>query len=189
MDSEELANQEANKVLMRPWQRELEEELQGPADPRQVIVYVDPVGNRGKSFFKNTYCAKYPKTTLCYEEGRSADIKHVISHLGYEPRVIFLDLSRQVLNAKYDDVDYNLIETLKNRCFTSTKYGGSNICLRENVHFVIFSNHDLKWRNMSMDRWVVRVFVDDDHVTEKECKSLMKRTHRTKTQQQWSDDD
>ena len=53
------------------------------------------------------------KTTMYYEEGRSDDIKHVISHLGYEPCVIFLDLSRQVLNDKYDDVDYNQTEAFK----------------------------------------------------------------------------
>ena len=77
--------------------KELEDELLGPADPRKMIEYVDPASNRGKSLFKNTYCAKYPKTAMCYEEGRSADIKHVISHLGYEPRAIVLDLSRHIL--------------------------------------------------------------------------------------------
>ena len=43
MDSEELAHEEANKVIMRPWQKVLEDELQGPADSRKVIVYVYPV--------------------------------------------------------------------------------------------------------------------------------------------------
>lgn len=162
------AQEEASKVVMRPWQAELEEELQHPADPRKVVVYVDPIGNRGKSFFKKFYCCKYPGTAIFYEEGKSSDIKHVIAQLGYSPRVIFLDVSRQVFDDEggKDYFNYKLIESIKNGIFTSTKYGGHIVRLAETPHFVVFANQDLHYEKMSRDRWVLRKFKNDNEVEE-----------------------
>ena len=121
---QERFRREAEEVIMRPWQLELEKELQNPADPRNVIVYVDPVGNRGKSFFKKIYAAKYPKTSIYYEEGKSSSMKHIVATLPYEPRVIFLDLSRQIIDdeGRKNFINYELIESLKNGSFTSPEY-------------------------------------------------------------------
>ena len=106
------AKQDAEKMVIRPWQKQLEDELQLLADPRNIVVYVDTKGNRGKSFFKNIYAAIYPNTCMYYKEGKAADIKHVISNLEYDIRVIFLDLSRQVFDEKYgtDFINYKLME-------------------------------------------------------------------------------
>ena len=162
------AKQDAEQVIMRTWQKQLEEELQLPADPRNIVVYVDTKGNRGKSFFKNTYAAKYPNTCMYYEEGKAADIKHVISNLEYDVRVIFLDLSRQVFDEKYgtDFIDYKLMESLKNGAFTSCKYSGTTMKMKYIPHFVVFSNKELEWDNMSRDRWIKRTFVNDNDVKE-----------------------
>ena len=153
---------------MRTWQKQLEEELQLPADPRNIFVYVNTKGNRGKSFFKNTYAAKYPNTCMYYEEGKAEDIKHVISNLEYDVRVIFLDLSRQVFDEKYgtDFINYKLMESLKNGAFTSSKYSGTTMKMKYIPHFVVFSNKELEWDKMSRDRWIKRTFVNDNDVKE-----------------------
>ena len=165
---QERFRRKAEEVIMRPWQLELEKELQNPADPRNVIVYVDPVGNRGKSFFKKIYAAKYPKTSIYYEEGKSSSIKHIVATLPYEPRVIFLDLSRQIIDdeGRKNFINYELIESLKNGSFTSSKYTGACAQLDEIPHFVIFSNHNLNWNCMSRDRWILRKFKNDHDVEE-----------------------
>ena len=144
-------------------------------------MYVDTKGNRSKSFFKNIYTAKYPNTCMYYEEGKAADIKHVIDNLEYDVRVIFLDLSRQVFDEKYgtDFINYKLMESLKNGAFTSTKYSGTTMKMK---YIPPIPHKELEWDNMSRDRWVKRTFVNDNDVKEE---TIVKRTLKRKSEEKY----
>ena len=151
------------------WQQQLEDELQEHPSERRVIVYVDRKGNRGKTYFKHHFFAKYPHTAAFYEDGKSGDIKQGLSSLGYEPTVIFCDLARQVFDEekwKKDCINYKLIESLKNGAFMSTKYKPEMVYWRKKPHFVIFTNQHLDYKKLSFDRWVVREFLDNGLIKE-----------------------
>ena len=76
-----------------------------------------------------------------------------LSSLGYEPRVIFCDLARQVFDEekwKKDCINYTLIESLKNGAFMSTKYNPEMVYWRRKPHFVIFTNQNLDYKNLAL---------------------------------------
>ena len=166
----EESRKETENHQLYEWQQQLEDELQEHPSERRVIVYVDNKGNRGKTYFKHHYFAKYPNTAAFYEDGKSGDIKQGLSSLGYEPRVIFCDLSRQVFDEdkwEKDCINYKLIESLKNGAFMSTKYKPEMVYWRRKPHFVIFTNQHLDYTKLSFDRWVVREFLDNGSIKEK----------------------
>lgn len=127
------------------WQSELFEELLTPANPRQVIWYIDSVGNSGKSYF----ATHWQETRSYYVTGgKAADI-----YYGYEYQpVVFFDLARM----KQEIVQYDVMESFKNGQFYSTKYECKTVKFTV-PHVVVFSNFQPNLAMLSEDRWVLRV--------------------------------
>ena len=151
----ECMKQKAEKVVLRPWQRELEKELNQPADPRKIIVYVDKEGNSGKTFYAQNRVQRYPDKTIVMNNGKSENMLHVASKVEEDPDVIFIDLSKCMSTR----VNYDTIEALKNGMFCSQKYNGRMVFWEKRPHFVIFSNCELDWSQMVSDRWIKRHLV------------------------------
>ena len=114
-------------------------------------MHVGSKGNWGKPIFNTNTLLNIHIPPAFYEEEKSGDITRGLSSLGYEPRVIFGDLVRQVFDEENgkDYVNYKLFESLKNGAFMSTNYNPEMVYWRRKPHFVIFTNQHLDHNKLS----------------------------------------
>lgn len=149
----ERLRQEMNSEL-RPWQTDLVLELTGSVNNRSVIWIVDPEGNRGKTWLSKYLAVKHPHDVIRLENGKSADLKYAYTG----QKICIFDLSR----SQEDHINYEVIESIKNGIFLSTKYES---CMRvyANPHVCVFANFEPDRSKLSQDRWDVRSFGRDDN--------------------------
>ena len=141
--------QQAKQVEWKPWQQHLFNSLAKEPHPRRIFVIVDPVGNSGKSFFVQNYYRLFSTNTVLISNTRDSDMLYVAKN-ALERRVILLDLSRSDANC----INFGVIESLKNGFFVSSKYR-SSIVDGPPPHFVIFTNSELDYKALSLDRWFI----------------------------------
>lgn len=143
---------------LRPWQQDLANELNGPINNRSIIWIVDPEGNRGKTWLAKYLVLHHPNDVIRLENGKSADIK--FAYTGQ--KTVIFDLSR----SQEDHINYEVIESIKNGIFLSTKYES---CMRvyASPHVVVFSNFEPDRSKLSADRWDVRSFGRDNNHDER----------------------
>ena len=122
---------EAGPHEIRPWQRELCEELEDDPDDRTIIFYSDPEGAQSKSWFTRWYHDKYGDTQLL-RVGKRDDLAHAIDP---SKRVFFFDVPRGQL----EYFQYNILEQLKDKFVFSPKYNSRNKVLEKVPHVVVFS--------------------------------------------------
>lgn len=145
--TQELKNASLEKEVIekfRPWQQQLVEELDKPADDRHIYWIYDPDGGIGK-----TRLARWlvdHKNAFYTNGGRSIDITYAYSH---QPIVIF-DYVRE----SQDFISYSTIEQLKNGILSSNKY---NSCLKrfKSPHVVVFANFEPTSGKFSADRVIL----------------------------------
>lgn len=133
----------------RPWQAALEGELNGEADDRTVIFYVDPEGNNGKSWFQAWYLTKYPERTQVLSAGKRDDVAHSVDKT---KTVFFFNIPRGGM----EYMQYTILEQLKDRMVFSPKYNSTMKYLSHVPHVVVFCNEDPNMEKMSADRYIVR---------------------------------
>jgi len=126
-----------------PYQQQLLDLIEAPADPRKIYWVYDGVGNHGK-----TYLATYlvdQKNAYYTNGGKAVDLTY-----GYDgqPIVIF-DYVRD--SAEY--VNYGVIEQLKNGILFSPKYE-SGLKRFNTPHVFVFSNFRPAADKFSVDRLV-----------------------------------
>lgn len=129
-------------VEWKKWQEYVVEYIHHEVDPREILWIVDERGGQGK-----TYLAKYLITNHdCFraENGKSADIKY--AYRG--ERIVIFDFNRSC----EDRVNYEVIESIKNGFYFSTKYV-SEPRLYEQPHVICFSNFAPDITKLSIDRW------------------------------------
>lgn len=139
---------------LREWQQKLHDELlAGPADSRIVTVYVDEVGNTGKSWFVKHMVWKYPDLGIVYcTTTRSADI---LTAINADTRIVLIDIPRCVSNN--DIFPANAIEQIKNGMISQGKLQKEmQFVLIPSVHVVVFTNHYPDLSKLSGDRWQIR---------------------------------
>lgn len=140
---------------LRPWQRELVEELKGEVNRRKVPWYYDPEGGAGKSELTTYIEQNYKGVISCVATGGEKDILYTIGksiiESGMHPRVIILDLTRR---AEVREI-YSPIEMMKNGKIYSVKYEGMMIKIKH-PHVVVFSNFLPNISQLSKDRWDIR---------------------------------
>lgn len=137
----------AKQVEWMPWQQHLFNLLSQEPHPRTIFVVVDPKGNLGKSFFSITYNRLFPNTTVRLTNAREHDMFYIAQQYSMR-RVILMDISRTNMHG----LAYNAIEELKNGSFVSSKYASCTVD-GSPPHFVIFTNEELDYKCMSLDRW------------------------------------
>jgi len=135
--------EEMKDAVLRPWQTQIVE-LVAAQDRRKVLWVFDEVGNVGKSFLADWFCAKGP--VFLVDGGKKIDCAHAYNK---QPLVIF-DFPR---NYK-DLVQYNLIESFKNGIIFSGKYN-SHVKRFKPAKVVVFANFPPKISELSKDRWQV----------------------------------
>ncbi len=133
----------------REWQRDLAEELLGPADDRSIVFYIDKTGNTGKSWFIDWFLTNNPSVTQLMTVGRAADVAFDIDPTKH---IILVDVSRGGMQY----LSYRLMEQIKGRRVFSTKYGSSWKFYNEQTHVVVFTNEDPDMNALSADRYILR---------------------------------
>jgi hypothetical protein len=143
--------EESKNIVWKPWQQELLRELEGSPDARKIIWYYDPVGNTGKTFFAK-WQNELSKTTAVLQSGKAKDMYHILSKHTEEIQTVLMDFTR---SAEYE-VDYNVIESVKNGYFQSGKYD-SKCVIMPTPHLVVFANFKPRIEKLSVDRWDMRI--------------------------------
>lgn len=142
---------EYKNVQWRPWQQEVLNLLDGPVDPRTIHWYWEPVGNSGKSYLTK-YLALTRDIIIC--DGKKADIFNQVRmslEAKKQPKIIILDIPRAYIG----NVQYPVIEQLKNGCIYSGKYEGG-ICVFPRPHVIAFANSRPDIESLSHDRWNIQ---------------------------------
>nr|WAE42579.1 MAG: replication associated protein [Cressdnaviricota sp.] len=132
---------------LRPWQQDLYNELLTTPHPRKVIWYVDEIGGKGKSAFTKFLAIKLQAD--CFNNGGTNHIAYALSD---QPKICIFDFSR----SNEERVNYSVLECVKNGHLFSAKYE-SKSKIFNTPHLVVFSNFFPERKEMSEDRWDVRV--------------------------------
>ena len=136
-------------VQLRPWQRELLNKM--IASERDVIWVSGARGNEGKSWFQG-----YIETLYGYSRAvrldicnKTSNILHALSRRPLQTTDTFLfnDVRSQM------GVNYAVLESIKDGCATSSKYGSRVLNFRTPNTVVVFSNQCPNRANLSADRW------------------------------------
>ena len=130
------------KVVLKPWQRAIINQL-NCQDDRQVIWIYDSEGNSGKSFLA-TYLLREGKSFVV-EGGSTRDLVFAYKD---QPNVIF-DFCR----SQKEFVNYHAIEGFKNGRMFSSKYE-SNLRIFPSCKVLAFANFLPDWTKLSRDRWM-----------------------------------
>lgn len=141
-------------VEWRPWQKDILEIMEAPADPRKVHWVYDPKGNAGKSFLmKYIHC----KWKVIIGDGKYADVMNqlkewVEANEDEDPDAVIVDVPRS--HAAYFQV--RTLEKLKDGLVYSGKYEGGVIELVEPMRAIVFANTLPVLDTLSADRWDIR---------------------------------
>lgn len=154
----------ARQAHLKPWQRQLFNELMQPASPRKIIIYKDEVGNSGKSWFLRFISDLYPDETLFFTCGKYQDHAYALHTMAGNVRFVFNDVTRST-NDEKAYVNYTFLESVKNCTLTSAKYESTIIKLENVPHVIIFTNSDIDYKKFSADRIDLRVINEDKTVT------------------------
>jgi hypothetical protein len=140
---------------MMNWQRKLHNNLQrNTPHEREIIMILDPVGGTGKSQLARHMERAYPNDVLKMRYGKTNDMLHYASKFIGDPKIVFIDLTRQ----QQDSVNWQGIEDLKNGDSESFKYQGIKVQWLNPPHMVIFANFAPKLKVISPDRWSIYKF-------------------------------
>jgi hypothetical protein len=155
---------------LRPWQQNLSDELDGPAPDREIIFYVDTIGNCGKSWFADFYSdkrnKKQPNACQTMLLGKVADMSQCIRP---ENEIFFIDCCKS--NAEH--LQYQFIEGLKNRRAFKSKYDSRQIRLCKKPHVVVFMNIEPDVDLLSEDRFCIRYLHNEDYETKEKTPTML----------------
>lgn len=147
--------EELEKITLRPWQKQLCDELEGEPDRRKIIWYVDKKGGEGKSMLSQLLQSQ--EKAECFSNGKSCDIAHAYKG----SKVVIFDYVRSL----QEMINYGIIEQVKNGMVFSPKYN-SNTKMFRPPHVVVFSNQFPNKNKMSLDRWDIRI-IENGYVVNK----------------------
>nr|WOR75574.1 alpha rep protein [Tomato leaf curl alphasatellite] len=125
----------------RPWQRVAQKVLDKGPDDRTIIWVYGSEGNEGKTTWAKT---KIQEGWFYSRGGKGENIKYQYAeHLGH----CIFDIPRQA----EDDLQYTVLEEIKDRLIRSSKYEPIDFNCSDSVHVVVLSNFlpclDLEYNN------------------------------------------
>lgn len=133
----------------RAWQSALEQELLGEPNDRTIIFCYDQEGASGKTWFQQWFMTKYPETTQMLGVGRVVDMAYMVD---VSKSVFFVNVPRGGM----EFLQYTILEQLKDRCVTSTKYQSMMKVLHVVPHVVVFCNEEPDHSKLTYDRIDIR---------------------------------
>ena len=140
-------------VEWRPWQKKMLEYLHNPTQ-RRVIWVVGEKGNEGKTFFQDQIQDRYGMEKVCkmHFGGRSENIMNYLHGNVSMTTDIFLFHTHK--NVCVKELDYQLVENIKDGWTMSTDYGDDIHFKRSNV-IIVFSNKYPDIQRLSEDKWMI----------------------------------
>lgn len=139
----------SSNPLTNLWQEELIEILSGSPCRRTIYWYWSSVGNVGKSHFVSARIDA--GVAFACNGGRFSDIYFAYSESGC-PREFYIDWPR---NKSMESFPYEVLESIKNGWFLSSKYG-SRLVKFSVPHVVVFSNKLPADDALSSDRLIIK---------------------------------
>lgn len=133
---------------LRPWQAELVTQLRRPASSREILFFVDRLGNTGKSWFSRYYSTLKPDRCQILFPGKKADMAYMLDS---DKDIFFLDCPRSKQN---EFLQYDFMEEIKNQMVFNTKYESYMKYLKKS-HLVVFMNEEPDMTKLSTDRYVI----------------------------------
>lgn len=133
--------------LNRPWQVRLKDELKQAPDRRTIHWVVGEKGGEGKSTFAD---ALVKEGWAVVRSRPLPDMMYQYVDQGLDKNLV-VDISRRFEASHYDGI-YQLIEDVKDRTISSTKYRPIFAKIRGFVHVVVMTNKDYDPSKISEDR-------------------------------------
>lgn len=134
--------------VCRTWQDGLIDGLHGPAPAREVVFYVDELGNSGKSWIVRKLLSLFPDRVQILGIGKKCDLAYSID---VEKDIFVFDIHRGGM----EYLQYGIIENLKDRVVYSSKYQSETKILLKTPHVVVFCNEHPDMNKFSQDRYIV----------------------------------
>lgn len=136
-----------------PWQQEVVDMVNRPANDRQIHWYWDSKGCKGKTALCKFLCHEY-KDDCIFLQGKEADAKCGVFkwmlEKGKYPGIVIFGFPR----GKEHFVSYAAMEAIKDGIFFNTKYE-VGMCLGNAPHLIVVANFPPDYNQLSDDRWVV----------------------------------
>lgn len=163
------------EVSWKSWQKKIINIIENKEPNKRSVYWIyDDVGNVGKTFLYNYIKASYPLTIILegdekailhqikktVDNLRKRHKKETVTHkeLGF-PKVAMIDSGR----SRGNDINYSIIEKIKDGSFYSPKYGGG-FCKIPPIHVIIFANVLPQIKKLSLDRWKIYEIIDDEYL-------------------------
>lgn len=140
------------RIVLKPWQVEIEELVRSEPDERSIYWYWESEGGIGKTTFCKYLYSKY-KVSVSTSGMSEKDLFYIVSE--ERPKCLLIDLSRE---DQEKTLKMGAVEQVKNGFFGSGKYEGKSYC-GDNPHVIIFANRppsSEEMRSLSKDRWRVK---------------------------------
>lgn len=143
-----------------PWQQNIIDMMEKPADNRTIVWIWEKIGNIGKTVLAKHLCIKYENQILI-AEGKASDIKYQIYRHLYNP-----DTNKKIPGKQLRAVIYNIprclegkisyasMEQIKDGLFSNTKYQVATVVMNP-IHIIIFANFEPEKKLLSADRWKI----------------------------------
>ena len=152
-----------NNVELKPWQKELLEYMDHPTQ-RQIIWIVGKSCGEGKSWFqkyvKSIYGARKVVSGINLRAS-TPNICHVLSKQPLSTADIFL-FNIGKAKKKTDDVNYEVLEDLKDGDAFAAKYNSQQLKIRTPNVVMVFSNEGPDTNQLAIDRWKLLYITDDN---------------------------
>lgn len=144
----EIQLMDSTVQTLRPWQDDLEQELDESSDQRKIKFMIDREGNKGKSWFTRYYLSKYPDAAQVLRVAKRDDLAFAIDPT---KRIYFFDIPR----SQMEFLQYSVLEMLKDRQVFSPKYKSTSKILSHCPHVIVFCNEVPDMRALSNDRYEI----------------------------------
>ena len=152
-----------NNVELKPWQTELLEYMDHPTQ-RQIIWIVGKSCGEGKSWFQKYVKSIYGTRKVVSGinlRASTPNICHVLSKQPLSTADIFL-FNIGKAKKKTDDVNYEVLEDLKDGDAFAAKYNSQQLKIRTPNVVMVFSNEGPDTNQLAIDRWKLLYITDDN---------------------------
>jgi len=155
---EEELEEEAKKRLQHlfPWQEYVHNIFLSTPDDRTIYVILDIKGGNGKTYIQNIFKDLYSDKVVDVRDGKTADMTKLAEH-GGQFKMLQINLSRH----KKKEMNLSAVEEIKDGNFASMKYSSKTIRIKT-PHVFIYTNMELKWNEMTADRWRI-IHLDQEY--------------------------
>ena len=139
---------------MGPWQEEILQYLNNPTQ-RTIIWVVGEKGNKGNSFFQVKIEEQYGKHRVC-----TIHLTELSKNLLQNMKAC-IDITRDIFlfnipkNVCVKDIDYNLLEYVKDGKAISFKFMTKKMLFKTSNVIIVFSNMYPDTKDFLEDRWMI----------------------------------